>query len=431
MNFELFGLEQDLKIEGENIEKYYDEYLELNKILGVDENKYDNLLLEYGTEELKYSLSLMTNSLKNIEKKGYKVIDPIFDAFRSAGDLDLGIFIANRIIEKYREFEPNSAESFLIRLYTLRNILDFLSLKNDKFYYLKYLKEFSKEFLKFIELYPSFIEEIYRLGVNFYSFLYIHYLTIENEPEKALGFIVKVYNLRKSMFEKGIIKYPYEHNIYYLINIILLYFRINDEIVKLSIDIGEYISELKKELKKLKDFIDKSPRYEVILNSDLKKYINEVLTTLYSVGFEEDYNDIISIFPNILRKEHKLIIKLYEIDRMDNLEAIDRLKEIKNEIDTAFNNLPADKKEIISFLFYNTYLNHLGEDLDSIENIKFEIEKLSNKFSSLKVLLAKALIKIGRRDEAKDLLEKEREKAIISGNKALQRLIEDYLSSEF
>ena len=431
MNFELFGLEQDLKIEGEKINNYYNEYLELNKILGINENKYDNLLLEYGTEELKYSLSLMNNSLRNVEKKGYKVIDPIFEAFRSSGDLDLGIFVANRIVEKYKEIEPDLAENFLIRLYALRNALDFLSIKNDKFYYLKYLKDYINEFSKFIELYPSHIEEIYRLGVNFYSFLYIHYLTIEDEIEKALGYIIKLYNLRKSMFSKGLLKYPYEHNIYYLINIILLYFRINDELVKLSIDINEYISDFKEELNKLKEFMDKSPKYEVVLSSDLRKYINEVLTTLYSVGFEADYNDIISIFPNILSKEHKLIIKLYEIDRMDTPEALDKLKEIKEDIDRAFNNLTKDKKEIISFLFYNTYLNHLNEDFEKLEELKPKIEKLSLKFPSLKILLAKVLIKEGQREEAKILLEKEKEKAILSGNKALQKLIEDYLSSEF
>ncbi len=431
MNFELFGLEQDLKIEGENIEKYYSDYLELNKILGIDENRYDNLLLEYGTEELKYSLSLMTNTLRNIEKKGYRIIDPIFDTFRSSGDYELGIFIANRIIEKYKETNSETPESFLIRIYALKNALDFLSLKDDKLYYLKYLRDFIKELSEFLDIYPSYIEEIYKLGVHFYSFLYIHYLTIENETEKALGFLLKLYNLRKSMFEKDILKYSYEHNIYYLINIILLYFKVNDELVKLSVDINEYISDLKVELEKIKEFIDKSPKYQIVLSSDLKRYINEVLTTLYSVGFEDDYNEIVSIFPNILSKEHRLIIKLYEIDRMDTFEALDKLKKIKSDIDTTFNNFTNDKKEIISFLFYNTYVNHLGEDLEEIEKIKLEIEKLSKKFSSLKVVLAKTLVKIGQREEAKSLLEKEKEKAIISGNKALQKLIEDYLSSEF
>ncbi len=432
MDIELFGLEQDLKAEGEKVKKYYEEYLEINKLLGVDENKYDSLLLEYGTEDLKYSLSLMTNSLRNVEKKGYKVIDPIFDGLRSSGEFSLGIFIANRIIEKYKEYEPNSAESYLIRLHTLKNAIDLLSIKNDKLYYLKYLTEFIDELYKFIKIYPSYLEEIYILGTNFYSFLYIYSLTIEDNVEKALGFIIKLYNLRKRMFEKGILKYPYEHNIYYLINIILVYFRINDELVKLSIDIYEYINDLENELRTIKNFIEKAQKYRIILSDDLKKYINEVLATLYSVGFEEEYNRLVSIFPDILTKYHRLIIKLYEIDRLESFEAVEKLEKIKEEIDRAFNNLSKEKREIISFLFFNTYLNHIeDEDTKKLKEIREELEKLTKKYDSLNVIKAKLLLKYGERDKAKEILEREKEKAIISGNKALQKIIDDYLSSEF
>jgi len=429
MNFELFGLEQDLKIEKENVEKFYNEYKELNQLITQSENKYDDLLLNYGTEDFKIFIGLMANALRNIDLKGYKVINSIYDAIRNSVELEFGIFLGNRILEKYPS--KNSTEGYLIRLYTLKNVLDILAMLKDKYYFVKYLDMYIKEFLEFMNNYPYSVEEHYNLGANFYSYMYVFSNILEKE-DKGLGYLIKLYRLRKSMIEKSLITYPIDNNLIIIFNIISTYYLIEDDVYKLSIDIDDFYRDFIEELRDIKIFTDKNIHLrDKILSKSIKNFISEFTTILFSEGKEEYYKEIIDLFPSILNRENQIMIDLYKLEKSDIENKNEELEKIRERIERIFNNTPQKIKEVILFLFYSVYIRSNEDNLEILEKLFKEIKKKSKKFKSLEVLLAKILILKGERDKAKEILEKLKEKALIEGDKNLLRLIDNFMSSEF
>jgi len=428
MNFELFGLEQDLKIEKENVEKFYNEYKELNRLITDNENKYDDLLMNYGTEDFKIFVGLMANALRNIDLKGYKVINSIYDAIHNSVEKEFGVFLGNRILEKYNE--GKDTEEYLIRLYTLKNILDTLILLKDKYYFIKYLDLFIKELLSFMEQYPSSIEEHYNFGANFYSYMYI-YANILEKKDKGIGYLIKLYKLRESMKEKNLLNYPKDNNLFIIFNIISTYYSIEDELTKLSIELDDFYKAFIEELKELKDILDeKFYLRDKVLSKTTRRFISEFTTILFSEGKEDFYKEIIELFPDILNRENQIMIELYELEKSEDENKIERLEEIREKIERIFNNTPNKVKEVILFLFYSVYIRSAEDNLEILEKLLKELEEKIKKFKTLNILSAKIHILKNEKEKAKEILDKLKEKAIIEGDKNLIRLIDEFKSSE-
>jgi len=430
MNFYLEGFRQDLRLEKENIENFYREYLHLNQIFATGQNKYEDILLGYGTQELKFTLGFLTSILKNIEKKSYPVIDSVFDSIEHSENFDLSVFYGNRIIEK---FSSKSPEDFLIRIYTLRRMLNALLILDDRLYYVKHLLDFIKQISEFYDRYPTYIKENLKNAMDFYQFIYIYVLKLHSDEEKALGFLIKGYNLKKYIIDEKIIPYPQENNIFQIINIVSSYLQIEDSFITLVLDIDDYIREFVKQIKDLKNYALKKPSIlEPYFQNPFKKYINQFLTNIYILGFEEEYRQVAEELPQILTKEHSLIIKINEIVMKENFKE-EKLTALKEEIEKAFNNLSEEKKENILYVYYNGFVSVFRDSLGEIQKARKELElhikKLKNPYS-LNVPLFRILNILGEKEEARRLAEETKQQAIISGKKFLANAIDEYIQFE-
>ncbi|WP_457628303.1 hypothetical protein [Persephonella sp.] len=430
MNFYLEGFRQDLKLEEENIENFYREYLHLNQIFASGQNKYEEILLGYGTEELKFTLGFLTSIIKNIEKKSYHVIDSVFDSIEHSGNFDLSVFYGNRIIEK---FSSSSPEEFLIRIYTLRRMLNALLILDDRLYYVKYLLDFIKQISDFYDKYPTYIKENLKNAMDFYQFMYIYALKLHSDEEKALGYLIKGYNLKKYMIEEKIIPYPQENNIFQIINIVGSYLQIEDSFIALVLDIDDYIREFVIQVKDLKEYAIKKPAIlEPYLQNPFKKYINQFLTNIYILGFEEEYRQVAEELPQILTRDHSLIVKINEIVMKENFKE-KKLISLKEEMERAFNNLSDEKKENVLYVYYNGFITVFRDNIDEIQKARKELEshikKLKNPYS-LNVPLFRILNILGKKEEARRLAEETKQQAIISGKKFLANAIDDYIQLE-
>ncbi|WP_457640430.1 hypothetical protein [Persephonella sp.] len=432
MNIFLEGFLQDINFETEEIEKFLEEYYTVNQILEIDEEKYENVLLNYGTEDLKFATGFLTAIYQNIDKKSYKVIDPIFDTVESKTEYDLAIFFGNRIIEKYNESSP---EDYLIRIYTLRRVLNILMIKEDKYFFTKYLLEFARQSKEFVTRNISYIEESYKIATFFYQLMYVYNLTIQGDKEKAFGYLLKDINLREYLIQNNILNFPYENNLFHVINFVGLYFQLRDSLVIIPVDIEEYIYKFLKELKKIKIFLDKNPhKKRYFINYELKKYMTEFLTNIYVAGYEEYYREIISLFPEIITSDHKVTIKILDLMKEDNIETQkEEITKLKNEIEMLFNNMTKEKKERILYLFYNLCVNVYFEDQNKLLYIKDEVENQIKryKFSLLKIPLFRVCNFIGQKEKAEKLAKEIKEELVIKGNESLVKAIEKYIDEEF
>jgi len=430
MEFYLEGLRQDLKLEKEQVGSFFREYYDLNRPF-LQEDKYEGILLNYGTQELKFTLGFLTNIYRQLEKKGYPVIDSIFDVVEHSGEFGLSVFFGNRILEKYTSDEP---EHCLIRINTLRRMLNALTVMDDRLNFLKYLLRFIDEIENFLNRYPAYRKENFKNGVDLYQFLYIYGLKLVSDEEKSLGYLIKAYNMKKVMIDEGMLPYPEENNIFQIINIVGSYLQIEDSFIALVLDIDRYILEFVKQVKDLKEYAAKKPSVLTpYLQNPFKKYINQFLTNLYILGFEEEYRAVISTFPEIITNDHRLIVKINETVMV----GINREKEIlkiKEEIEKAFNNFSEDKKESVLYVYYNGYISIFKEDRERIASVIKEIElfrkKLKNAFS-LNVPLFRALNIIGKKKEAINLASETKQQAVISGRKFLASAVDTYLKTEF
>ena len=431
MSFLLEGFTQDLKIEENNLIKFLDDYSSLNTAIGSSEKNYDQILTEYTTQELKFSVGFLTNILKNIQKKGYKVVDSVFDSVEHSGDFDLSVFFGNRIIER---FSSDQSEDLLIRIYTLRRVLNALLILDDRINYLKYLIDFIKQIKNFYQKYPAFLKENYKNAIDFYQFLYIYALKIHSDEEKALGYLIKGYNLKKFMIDKGMLPYPEENNIFQIINIVGSYLQIEDSFLSLILDIDDYIKEFVRQIKDLKEYSLKKPSILLLyIHNPFKKYINQFLTNIYILGFEQEYKDVVKALPDVVSKDHKLIVKINQILIKDNLKE-KKLKEVKKEIEIAFNNFSSEKKENVLYVFYNAYISVFKDKEDEIKMIKDEIQTYMKRLknpTSLNVPLFRVMNILGEKEKALNLANETKQKALISGKKFLANAIDDYIQLEF
>ncbi len=431
VNFLLEGFRQDLKISLEKVRQFYEEYQQLNRIIGASQEKYENILLNYTTEELKFTLGFLTNIYKNIEKKKYVVIDSIFDTVEHSGELSLSVFYGNRILEK---FSSPEIEDSLVRIYTLKRVLNALILLDDKVEYIKYLLLFMEEALNFYQKYPSYVKENLKNGTDFYQFMYIYSLKITGDEEEALGFLIKGYDIKRFMIQEDIINYPEENNLFQIINIVGSYLQIKDSFIALIIDVDQYIKEFVRQIKDLKDSSLKKPSIlQPYVQNPFKRYINQFLTNMYVLGFEEEYYEIAKTVPEIITKDHQIIIRINEILLKENFKD-KKIKQIKEEINVAFNNMSIQKKESILYVYYNAYISIFKENIkeikDIIKEIKESIKKLNNPLS-LNVPLFRALNILGEKEEALKLAKKTEEEAKISGKKFLAEAVKDYIQTEF
>ena len=431
MSFLLEGFLQDLKIEEQNLKDFFEEYRSLNTAIGSSEKNYDQILTGYGTQELKFTIGFLTNILKNIKKKGYQIIDTVFDSVEHSGEFDLSVFFGNRIIER---FSSDQSDEMLVRIYTLRRVLNALLIMDDRLNYIKYLIYFVKQIKDFYIKFPSLLGENYKNASDFYQFMYMYSLKIHSDEEKAVGYLIKGYNLKKFMIDEGILPYPEENNIFQIINIVGSYLQIEDSFLSLILDIDDYIKEFVRQIKDLKEYSLKKPSVLTpYLQNPFKKYINQFLTNIYILGFEQEYKEVVNTLPDVVSKDHRLIIKINEILLKENFKE-KKLKEIKKEIEIAFNNFSIEKKESVLYVFYNAYISVFKENKDEIKKLKDEIKnnikKLKNPVS-LNVPLFRIMNILGEKEKALNLANETKQKALITGKKFLANAVNDYIQLEF
>ncbi|MBK3331652.1 hypothetical protein GWK41_01065 [Persephonella atlantica] len=430
IRFFLEGFRQDLKREKENLEQFYRDYLQLNSEIGAKKDRYESLLLNFSTEELKFTLGFLTNVYRNIDRKKHTVVDSIFDAVEHSGEFKLTVFYGNRILEKYSSKE---IEDFLIRIYTIRRVLNALIIIDDRLEYLKFLLIFMNEIEQFYDRFPLFTKENLRNSTDFYQFMYIYSLKISGNEEEALGFLIKGYNIKRLMIQEKIINYPEENNLFQIINIVGSYLQLEDSFISLIIEIDEYIKEFVKQIKDLKNYSLKKPSVlQPYLSNPFKKYINQFLTNIYILGFEEEYYQVAQILPEIITKEHQLVIRINEILLKENHKE-EKIKKIKEDIEKAFNNFSHQKKEKVLYVYYNAYISIFREKIEEIEKIFPEIEKHIKKLKnpvSLYVPLFRALNILGEKEKALKIAEETKINAQTSGKKFLARAVDDYIKAE-
>ena len=427
MNLFIKGALSDIDLELPEIEKYFDDYRELNAVFIRDENKYDNILTNYGTEDLKFALGFLTSIYKNIEQKGYKIVNAVFDAAERYGEFELSVFYGNRILEKYQE---NSPEEILIRAETLRRVLNALLQLDDKLFFIQYLIKYSREVKNLISLYPSYLKDIYTHISDWYQFMYYYSLSILGDNEKAFGFLLKSYEIRKNMLESGMTDILTGNTILYTANIIGLYSQLEDSLLSIAFSPESYVKEFIKEARLLKKEIEKRPnKGSFFLRGYFRKYYNELLTNIYVLGFHEEHREIIDYFPEIVNKDHLLMVKidnlLKDLDSCENIQ--EEIEKLREEIDIAFNNISKNKQEQILYLFYNLLIEVEENPIHLLEEIKEKKEKRfknSLLFDLLQIKIYKYADDI---EKAREIAEKTKEKAIIQNNRFILNAVNRFL----
>ncbi len=430
MNIFLQGAKSDIQIELPSIEKFFEEYKQLNNFFVSDiENRYESILTKYGTEDLKFTLGFLTSIYKNIENKGFKIINSVFDAVERYGEFELSVFYGNRILEKYSE---NKEEDILIRAETLRRILNALINIDDKLFFVYYLIKYTKEIEKLLSLYPLHIKEIYTHISDWYQFLYFYSLSITGDNEKAFGFLLKSYDIRRFMLENKLSDIIYGNTILYIANIIGLYSQLENSLISIVFFPDEYIEELLKEVKLLKEELEKNPsKYPLFLKGYFRKYYNELLTNIYVLGFHTEHREIVEIFPEIVNKDHLLMVKIDELFKnlgdKEESDIKEQVEKLKGEIDITFNNLTKSKQEQILYLYYNLLLEIEEDTKKLLKEIEEKKEKRFKKSLLFEVLKIKGYIKIGEIEKAKKVAEKTKERAIVENNRFIIEAVNRYL----
>ncbi|WP_457622499.1 hypothetical protein [Persephonella sp.] len=428
MSFYISGFEADLSLEIGNVERFLEEYKSINSMLDFDQNRYDRILLNYGTEKLKIATSLLTTILTDIERKGLSAVNYVFELLQSEGETDLAVFLANRIFEKHSSCE---IEDLLIRTQTYSKVLSILIQKKDIYFFTYYLLGYLKELKRFLRDYRYLVEDVYRSATMFNQYMYIYYMTVIDDREKALGYLIKDIDLREFLFRKGILSFPEFNNLFHIINLAGLYFQLEDSVIRLTIDLESYIKKLKDELLEINRFVKKHPDKKFFfLNPELKKYLNEFLANIYVSGFEDYYMEISEVFPELLTNDHKMIIKILEFYRRDNITTKE-IENLREEIDRLFNNLSFEKKERVVYLFYNFLVDFYSEDSSKLVIIRKEIEDKVAKFPVMKIPLFRVLNFLGYSDKASKIAEEVKKELAISGRETLLKAVEKYIEEEF
>ncbi|MDQ7055920.1 MAG: hypothetical protein Q9M89_05385 [Persephonella sp.] len=186
-------------------------------------------------------------------------------------------------------------------------------------------------------------------------------LKISGNEEDALGFLIKGYNIKRAMVQEEMVNYPEENNLFQIINIVGSYLQLENSFISLIIEIDEYIKEFVRQIKDLKDYSLKKPSVlHPYLSNPFKKYINQFLTNIYILGFEDEYYQVAHILPEMITKEHQLVIRINEILLKESCKE-EKIKKIKEDIESSFNNFSLQKKEKVLYVYYNAYISIFRE----------------------------------------------------------------------
>ncbi|ACO04335.1 MAG TPA: hypothetical protein DEP48_04480 [Persephonella sp.] len=428
MDFYISGFEADLTLEIENVKRFMDEYRSVNSVLDLNENLYDSILLDFGTERLKLATSLLTTLLTDIERRGVKAVSAVFDILQREKEFDLAVFLSNRIFEKYRN---NSLEEILIRTKIYTKVLNILLNKKDVYFFTYYLSGYLDDLNLLLKYHRDLIEEIFISATYFNQFMYSYYVTVINDNERALGYLIKDIELRDHLFRKGILRFPENNNIFHIINLTGLFFQLEDSLIKLMIDLDFYIRKIRDELLELNKFLKKNPdKRSLFLNYDMKRYINEFLTNIYIAGYENYYMEISDIFPELTTGDNRIIIKMLDLYKKDDLSE-EKIKSLKKEMEILFNNISKDKKERVLYTYYNILADLYSDNVKELMSLKREIEKEISKLPILKIPLFRILNFSGYTEEAYNIAQEVKRELIISGRENLLKTVERFIEEEF
>ncbi len=394
------GLFSDVRRELENFEKEKEKYSQINSLISNDEDFYDDLLLELTTAELKQVIGLLTRVLKDVKEKGFNSAIPIFNMLEQNNLYKIAIFYARRIIEKNISTHINlKAHEKLIELF----------LKFNQAVVVYYFPEYLNSLNSFIKENINDTKDILLSGANFYKLLYIYYITVEKDNEKAFGYLLKSYRFNKQIIEKYPSKFEEFNNLLVIINIIGMYTYL-PEMEKEFINIDKYIEDFHKQLEEIKNY----PSLVKFFEGEGKRFLSEFLFNLYVLGYEEDFEKIYNKYPHFLNKKHKLLIFLNKAEDVQDLE---------KEIESFFNNAALKDKEDIFYI----YINRLIEE-EKFSDAKEKIKKFNIKNSLLPEVLT---LKIKQKEEGLNIEEKLHSlklEAMMKGNIKLVKIIDELLS---
>ena len=424
----------DIKNEKPIFEKEFNDYVELNSLItNIDEldKKYEDVLLEYGTAELKQTVGLLSTILRNIELNGFKGAIPIFEMLQQQNLYPLAIFYAKRVIEKYQN--PETKEEFIVLLEGYKKILELLYRNNDRFLYLKYLTELLEELEEFIRTYPEEAKYIYQTGSDLYQLFYITYLTIFDDKSKALGYLIRNYQFNQFILKNGLGEWERFNNILITINIVGLYSYIEDSLEKEFVDIETYIKDFLEDVKVLKEKIHTSGWYKnFYLRGEGKRYLSEFLLNIYVLGYEDFYKEIVDQIPNLINKEHKLIVEMDKLQSEDlqETEFLYKMKKLKKQINMLLNNTTDFYKENLLYMYFKNLIDYYEENLEKLEEIKNEMAQYTTVLKDsvlLNLLKAKIYYLEGDIEKAKSIANQQKLKALSQGRQSVVKVIERFL----
>lgn len=341
------GFLTDIDRELENLEREKNKYEEINLFVKSNGQNYDNLLLELTTAELKQVIGLLTKVLKEVKDKGFDSIENIFQMFEDNKLNNISIFYCYRILEKNINDKTNIA--------AYKKLVDIFIKEKNGLQALNHLINLLVHTRKYILENTNKNKEIIELISDIYKIMFIYYITLDHNKDKALGYAVKNYYINKLILSKYNGSFKKYNNILLIINILGLYSSLENSIQQEFFDLKPYINDFILELRILNNF----PKLKQFYYKEYKKYLSEFLFNIYILGFEDEFGQISKEFPDILSKKHKLLI---------DIESKEDILKIEKDMEKFFNNASLSDKEDIFFVFINKFEKE--EALKKLEKYK-------------------------------------------------------------
>ena len=423
------------------IKNYFEEYKNLNSLLNPqnlqDEEKYDSLLLNFNTEEMKQSVGLLSSLFYHLERGGFDAIQPIFNQCEITQSWDLEIFYCKQVLKRYEDNQTE--EGIVIKLKTYKKIFDALTNNNDKFNQLKYAIVFLNYFLENSHIFYNLKnkKEIFEIISEVYLILYMIDIFFLENKKSALKNLEKSYLITDYSIEKGYINWINSKVIFILINLVGLYADIRNSQDVEDFEINKYIKEVLKHLKKIRVEIEEYPHFmKWFKQVKLQKYLHQLLTNIYILGFADEHREALKILPILNTLDYSLLIDLDNLSqnvyKYDFEEAENKLMKYKSTMERLLNNLPQNKKESLLFSFYNCSISvydyfHEEEKLKEIFDELNEILQKPKSTFLLKIPLLKMYIIFDEIDKAKEVGKEIIQKSIITGRENLKLMVEDIL----
>ncbi len=423
------------------IEKYFEEYKSLNELINTgkieNDDKYDSILLNFNTEEMKQSVGLLSSLFYHLERGGFDAIQPIFNKCEMSRAWDLEIFYCKQILERYKD---NSSDSgIIIKLRTYKKIFDALTNNNDKFNQLKYAIIFLNYFYENIGIFYSYKnkKDLFEIISEVYLTLYMIDIFFLEDKKSALKNLEKAYKITDFSIKKGYTNWINSKIIFILINLIGLYSSIRNFEVVEDFKIENYVKEALKHLKMIRTEIENYPHFmKWFKEVKLQKYLHQMLTNIYILGFTEEHKEALKVLPILNTLDYSLLIDLdslsqnvykYSFEEVEN-----KLFQYKNTMERLLNNLSQNKKESLLFSFYNCCISVYDyfQDEEKLKEIFNELLNLTQKHKNtflLKIPLLKIYILFDEIEKAKEIGKEIIQKSVITGRENLKLMVEDIL----